>query len=304
MNWQLLVAAPVIGFVGMMSGGYWGVGCGWIVVPTMLILGFDPLAAVGIGLLQMFPSTILTVIRQAPEIGWRKGEPGRSIALPLGAGAVLTSLAGRGLNGELVARFGAAPINWALMIVIALIAVQTLATRTRCYDDRMPEITPHRIRIAFGTGLATGLLSSMLGLGGGILIRPLLTGGFRVPEYYTSRIVRLLVLLTTFSGGLTYLFGSGSFDWTIFSISMLVAAGGIVGFPLGARLHRIVYDAGYAQHIHKSFAVVAVAVLTNTLLNMYGYATASRRAMLVVAALLTIYLALFAHYAWRHPKQR
>ena len=36
------VAAPLVGFLGMMSGGYWGVGCGWIVVPTMLIFGMSP----------------------------------------------------------------------------------------------------------------------------------------------------------------------------------------------------------------------------------------------------------------------
>ena len=50
-------------------------------------------------------------------------------------------------------------------------------------------------------GLVTGIVSSMLGVGGGLLIRPLLTSGFKVPEYYTSRIVRLLVLVTTVTGG-------------------------------------------------------------------------------------------------------
>ena len=46
---SLWIAGPLIGFVGMMSGGFWGVGCGWIVVPAMLILGFDPLDA-GLGI--------------------------------------------------------------------------------------------------------------------------------------------------------------------------------------------------------------------------------------------------------------
>ena len=94
MNPVLFIAGPLLGFVGMLSGGYWGVGCGWIVVPVLLILGFEPLDAVGIGLLQMVPSTLLTVMRQAPEIGWKPGEPGRSLAIPVGIGALLTSLCG------------------------------------------------------------------------------------------------------------------------------------------------------------------------------------------------------------------
>ncbi len=297
------IAAPIVGFLGMMSGGYWGVGCGWIVVPTMLIFGMTPFEAVGIGLLQMVPSTILTVSKQAPEIGWKRGEPGRSLALPLGLGAMLTSLLGKSLNTELIRIFGSArPIQWMLIFFITFIVVQTALSRTACYTDKMPEITPGKSRIAFGTGVATGIVSSMLGLGGGIFVRPLLTSGFRIPEYYTSRIVRLIVLVTTVTGGITYLIAPNGFELKIFGLSMLVALGGIFGFPLGAKLHRIVYDAGYAQHIHKSFAIIAATVPVNTLFSILGWINLSRCLMLVIAILLALYLALFSLYAQKHPK--
>lgn len=299
MSLELWIVGPLIGLIGMMSGGYWGVGCGWIVVPTMLILGFSPFEAVGIGLLQMAPSTLPTVIRQFPEIGWGPGSAGRCLALPLGTGAMLTSLAGKSINARLFDRFGAAPLSLMLCAVILAIAVQTLCSRTRCYDDELPPLTPRMGRIAFGTGLATGLLSSMLGVGGGILIRPLLTGGFKLPEYFTSRLVRLLVLLTTVTGGATYLVQSGKFDRTIFLASMLVAAGGMFGFPLGVKMHRIVYEAGYAQHIHKSFAFIAFALLLNTVFNLAGLTALSRVSMLLIGAGLTCYLAGFSLYARR-----
>ena len=138
MSLELWIVGPLIGFIGMMSGGYWGVGCGWIVVPTMLILGFSPFEAVGIGLLQMAPSTLPTVIRQFPEIGWGPGSAGRCLALPLGTGAMLTSLAGKSINSRLFDRFGAAPLSLMLCAVILAIAVQTLCSRTRCYDDELP----------------------------------------------------------------------------------------------------------------------------------------------------------------------
>ena len=227
MNPVLFIAGPLLGFVGMLSGGYWGVGCGWIVVPVLLILGFEPLDAVGIGLLQMVPSTLLTVMRQAPEIGWKPGEPGRSLAIPVGIGALLTSLCGKTINHRLYELCGAAPLQWMLIGLITFIAVQTLCSRTRCYNDTMPPVTPFRSRIAFATGLVTGLVSSLLGVGGGLLIRPLLTSGFQVPEYYTSRIVRLLVLVTTVTGGVTYLVSATGFNWQMFGAAMLIAVGGI-----------------------------------------------------------------------------
>ena len=303
MDLSFYFIGPLIGFIGMMSGGYWGVGCGWIVVPTMLILGCDPMQAVGIGLLQMVPSTILTVSKQAPQIGWKKGAPGLSLALPIGIGAALTSLCGKSINAKLIALTGDARwLQWMLIAIITIIIFQTLASKTACYNDEMPPISAGKSRIAFVMGLVTGILSSMLGIGGGLLIRPLLTSGFRVPEYYTSRIVRLLVLVTTVTGGLTYLIARSGFEWHMFAISMLVAVGGIFGFPLGAKLHTIIYDNGYAQHIHKSFAVVAIAVLANTVLNMYGHPEISRYLMLAIAVGLVLYLAVFTVYAKKKPR--
>ena len=126
-----------------------------------------------------------------------------------------------------------------------------------------------------------------------------LTGGFKLPEYFTSRLVRLLVLLTTVTGGATYLVQSGKFDRTIFLASMLVAAGGMFGFPLGVKMHRIVYEAGYAQHIHKSFAFIAFALLLNTVFNLAGLTALSRVSMLLIGAGLTCYLAGFTLYARR-----
>ncbi len=302
MNPVLWVAGPLIGFIGMMSGGYWGVGCGWIVTPTMLMLGFSPLQAVGIGLLQMVIPTLPTVIRQFSEIGWGAHSVGRLLAIPLVLGAILTSLVGKPINTWLIGRFGSAPLGIMLCIVIMIIAVQTLCSRTKSYGDALPDPSLKMAQIAFGTGLVTGLVSSLLGVGGGIITRPILTSGFKVPEYYTSRIVRLTLLLTTTVGGITYLIRSGKIEQEILLSALLVATGGFFGFPLGAKLHKIVYDAGYAQYIHKSFAVIALALLLNFGLNLVGFKEASRITMLGIGVALSCYLISFAIYAKAHPR--
>ncbi len=298
---MIYIVAPLVGFIGMMGGGYWGVGCGWVVVPTMMIFGVDTLSAVGIGLLQMVPSTILTVRKQFPEIGWAKKGYGWSLAVPIGAGALLTSLIGKEVNSEIVEWCGSRPIQWFLIIFIGLIAVQTISSRPVSDDGGSPSISHRKSGIAFVTGLATGLVSSMLGVGGGILIRPLLVSGFKVPEYFTSRIVRLLVLVTTATGGLTYLFRAGGIDYHVLGLSALVAAGGVFGFPLGAKMHGIVCKAGYAKHIHKSFGIVTISVPVSTILDMYGYGWLSRILMPATALVLGIYLWRFTRHAAKHP---
>ncbi|MEI3001096.1 MAG: sulfite exporter TauE/SafE family protein [Victivallis sp.] len=136
MSQLLWIAGPLIGLVGMMSGGFWGVGCGWIVVPAMLILGFEPFDAVGISLLQMVPATIPTVVRQFPEIGWKKDQPGRLVVIPLAAGAIGASFFGKLLNEELFRFFGSPDVlQWMLAGFILLIGVQTACSTTRVYAD-------------------------------------------------------------------------------------------------------------------------------------------------------------------------
>lgn len=298
----IYIIAPLIGFIGMMSGGYWGVGCGWVIVPTMLIFGEDTLSAVGIGLLQMIPSTVFTTVRQLPEIGWKRGSFGLSLALPICGGALLTSLFGKKLNTMIIELAGSPrPIQWFLVVFIGLIAIQTLFSSTASYDAPLAKINGKQSLIALITGMITGLISSMLGVGGGILIRPLLSSFFKLKEYFTSRISRFLVLVTSITGGTTYLLKSGVIDWHMLALAGAIAAGGMFGFPLGSRIHHIVYEGGYAQHIHKSFGIVTIAVPVSTILKMYDYALLSQIVMLTVAFALGAYLLLFAQYVKKHP---
>ncbi|MDR0931475.1 MAG: sulfite exporter TauE/SafE family protein [Victivallales bacterium] len=299
----LWVAGPLIGLIGMMSGGFWGVGCGWIVVPTMLILGFDPLDAVGIGLLQMVPSTIPTVVRQFPEIGWQVNQPGRVLVIPLAVGAIGASLFGKMFNEELFQLFGGAGVlQWMLAAFILVIALQTACSHTLVNADEFPAFSTSKKFGVFGVGAVTGVLSSMLGVGGGLLMRPVLTSGFKIPEYFTSRIVRLMVTLTTLSGGITYLFHADAVVWPVLWGAILVSLGGFVGFPLGTWMHKIAFDAGYAQHIHKSFSIPAGAMFVNTILNVTGFREISRVAMVIIALGVAAGLIGFTRYAGKHPR--
>lgn len=299
---MIYIVAPLIGFVAMMSGGYWGVGSGWIIAPTMLIFGEDTFSAIGISLLQMIPSTIMTTTKQIPQIGWQRGGFGWALAVPICGGALLTSLLGKDFNAVIVEWAGnERPIQWFLVIFIGIIAIQTIFSRTAEYGAPVPVIKTKQSIIALVAGLFTGLISSMLGVGGGILVRPLLSSFFKLQEYFTSRIARFLVLITSIVGGTTYLLKSGVVDWHMLGLAGAIAAGGMFGFPLGSKIHHMVYENGYAQHIHKSFGIVTIVVPLSTILKMYDYTLASQVMVLTMAFLLGLYLILFASYTKKYP---
>eukprot|EP01064_Diplonema_japonicum_P021466 TRINITY_DN31015_c0_g1_i1.p1 TRINITY_DN31015_c0_g1~~TRINITY_DN31015_c0_g1_i1.p1 ORF type:complete len:274 (+),score=55.32 TRINITY_DN31015_c0_g1_i1:44-823(+) len=83
-----------------------------------------------------------------------------------------------------------------------------------------------------GVGACAGFLGSMVGLGGGLVAIPLLTGALKLTQHQAHGTSLAAVTATGAAGALSY--GSvGSVDMVA---AMAIAAGGMATAPLGARL--------------------------------------------------------------------
>ena len=301
--WYLYFILPIIGFVGMFAGGYWGVGCGWLIVPVMLIFGFSPAEAVGVSLLQMVPSTLPVASKDFTKVNWGRRSFGRTIILPLGLGCFITAFTGRIINAYLYKFFGSAALMIIFCLVNLFIGYQTLFTTPIKNENYLPNFTRKQSWGAFFGGLGTGIFSSLLGIGGAMIIRPILVNIFKVPEQWTARAVRLLLLLTTSTGGLFYVISSGKqVGLEIFVLTLIISAGGMMGFPLGVKCNNIVCANGYAQILQRSFVVIPCIVLSNTILKLLGLTALSRVLSLTFAVLLFIYIVAFTFYTKKNRK--
>ena len=136
-----------------------------------------------------------------------------------------------------------------------------------------------------------------------MIIRPILVNIFKVPEQWTARAVRILLLLTTSTGGMFYVISSGAqTGLEIFVLTLIIAAGGMMGFPLGVKCNNIVCANGYSEILQKSFVVIPVIVLSNTILKLLGLAEISRVLSLTFAVLLFIYIVVFTFYTKKSKK--
>ncbi|MDD2524344.1 MAG: sulfite exporter TauE/SafE family protein [Endomicrobiaceae bacterium] len=300
MDTYLFFILPLIGFVGMFSGGYWGVGCGWLIVPTMLIFGFTPNEAVGVGLLQIVPSILPSIKKDVSSLDWHKGSVAVKLVIPLAVGVFLLAFSGKYINKFFYVRFGSLPLLMIFCVFMIFLALIVLFGKANEYENNIPTVTNKHSTIAFFIGAVTGVFSSVLGIGGALFFRPVLINFFKIPENITSKAVRILLLVATFTGGMFYTFSDGKPNYKILGLSLVIAAGGIIGFPLGIRVHNIIVNNGYSKYINKSFAVVTFIVLTNTVLNIFGYITFSRYLMIIIAVLLFVSINLFKIYTNRH----
>lgn len=304
MEWYTYIIFPVIGFIGMFCGGFWSVGCGWLIVPTMLIFGFQPLEAVGAALLQMVFSTAPTVLKEVKNTSWAKFSVMRALALPMAIGVVSTAFSGRLINAYLYNRFGSKALLCLFVFVMLFIGSQSLFGKTAKNQNEKPNISKLQSIIALFCGMFVGVVSSVLGISGALIFRPVIINGFKIAEKYATKAVRFLLLTATISGSLFYLFAGGKFHTHILLLGVLIAVGGAFGFPLGVRCGKIVIKRGYVKILQKSFGSIILIIITNAVLNLLDYITFSRYLMIICAIVLFISINLFTFYTVKHPRAK
>lgn len=302
MAWYIYLIFPVIGFIGMLCGGFWSVGCGWLIVPTMLIFGFQPLEAVGAALLQMVFSTAPTVLKEMPKISWSKFSVMRSLALPMAIGVVLTAFSGRLINDYLYDKFGSKALLCLFVFVMLFIGFQSLFGKTAQNQNEEPNISKKQSFIALFCGMSVGVVSSVLGISGALVFRPIIINGFKITERHAAQAVRFLLLVATISGSMFYLFGGGKFHHNILLLGLLIALGGAFGFPLGVKYGSIVLKNGYVKILQKSFGSIILIIITNAILNLLDFVTFSRYLMIICAIILFAFINFFTLYTAKHPR--
>lgn len=262
----LLSALAAMGLgIGVLSGLF-GVGGGFMVVPLLsLAFGLDYRIAVG-------SSLAFTVGTGAGGLAahWRAGNVAVKTMLIIAGGAVC----GAPLGGMLVDYFHdvLGPARFTSMmdvLFIALLAVVAGLLLRRTPDRQGPTLLQmiplptyihiqaanlHRVSLPGLTavGLLSGLLSGMMGVGGGVILVPLLMVVVGLNAHQAIGTSLGVVLLASISGTIKYgLDGSASL-W----IAMALLVGSALGVQVGVWLCR---KLGAGQ-LRRWFAILVIAM--------------------------------------------
>lgn len=302
--------SPLVGFCAMLAGGFWGLGGGWFVVPVLLTLGISNPVAAGASLLQMLPSTFLTVMRQFKSIGWGKNSWGINIALPICGMAFIGGFFGRPL-GVLIEDFfnSRKPHQCIYLILLGFILYKTFTHKP---SEKSPDanLIPASSPVKTGIiGFIVGVLSSLLGIGGGTITRPVMKSYLHVPEVFTGKIARLAVFTTALAGTTSYLMqietlkpGDPGTDSLI--LGLLMASGGFIGFPLGAWLHSKVVTSGHDEKAAHSFSYVVILVILSLSFKIINQVAISQIIILTCGVFLLSFLPIFTIWSCKNPSTK
>lgn len=242
------LAAAGVGFVAGYLSGQFGIGGGMITTPAIrLILGGSELIAVGTPLPVIIPTAITGVIEYH-----RRGLLDARVGLTLGAvgtafsvlGAWLTSLVG----GDVVLYLTAALIAWTAfdMAHLALRPEQAAHVTAARAGRRGSWLWLAAI------GAITGVYSGFLGLGGGLVVVPVLIRFLGFDAKHAVGTSLLAVLILAVPGTIAhYLLGH---------IDVTIALGMSLGVFPGAMLGARVTAASQEKTVRMAFSVMLLLV--------------------------------------------
>ena len=190
--WGWLVA---IGLIAGFLSGMFGVGGGILVVPALIYLvHLDPKLAAGTSLLAILPVSVVGCITYA--IG---GHVDVLLALILAAG----SIGGAQVGARLLAKISRRALTWAFIAFLVVVIVSLfLVIPSR---DAMVQYSIGPVLGFVVLGFCTGVLSGLLGIGGGVVVVPMLVVVFGASDLIAKGSSLLMMIATSMSGTISNL---------------------------------------------------------------------------------------------------
>jgi hypothetical protein len=291
-----LVSLPGVLALGALVGyvaGLFGAGGGFLLTPLLVVVFDVPVPlAVGSGLCQMTGTATAAYLRHR-----RHGSGEARIGVLMGAGSLLGVDAGARLLATLTAA-GAVTVAgrevslvWLVIqssftALLLVVAIAYLVSRTperellgharpgplarwsfgpRATLPSVPELRPSGAIVA-QLGLGLGFVSGLLGIGGGIILTPLLTAGLGLTMRQAAGTGLSVLLISAFAGTAKHAL-AGNVDLPL-TVALLVTSS--LSAQIGARATRRIAPG----RLRRGFALVilaaAAAVVWHVLAKLFG----------------------------------
>lgn len=243
-NHQATLALVGLGLVAGTMGGLLGIGGGVLIVPGLVFLVcFDQHKAHGTSLVSALALALAGLLRYSHDgnVDWR-------LALGIAAGGIVGAIFGaraaNAVNATVLRRIFAA-----FLLIVSIRMVLTgmdEASHSPATALLLSPNMPAYWAVAVVTGLVTGFVSGMLGVGGGVVMIPAMVLLVGVSQK-TAQGISLAAMIPTALSGIRVHRSAGNVDLRVGKWTALGAAGGaLIGATAASHLANSVLQFAFA----------------------------------------------------------
>ena len=243
------------------AGGICGIGGGVIIKPVVDSLGVLSVSALSfLSGLTVLSMSCISVYKQRK----RRLVDGKT-GTPLAVGAAIGGLIGKAIFDVIKSSVGEAPVGLIQSIALGIITLLTLL-----YMLYRTKITTHHIKnplLCALIGLALGVMSSFLGIGGGPINLCVLYFFFSMDTKKAAANSLYIILFSQFASVLSTA-AQGRIPQFSYLLLLLMVAGGVLGGMLGHKLNEKLS----ARQVDKLFSALLIVIVLICVYNAWRFA--------------------------------
>ncbi|ASJ14149.1 sulfite exporter TauE/SafE family protein [Thermococcus radiotolerans] len=238
-------------FIGILAALF-GLGGGFLIVPTLNFLGVEIHHAVGTSSAAVVFTSLSSAVAYSRQ---------RRIHYKAGLLLASTAVIGAYIGAWLTSFISAAQLKVIFGLALIMVAVRIYRKKTAEPSEvRLEDVEVNYKLVPLG-GFFAGIASGLLGVGGGIINVPFLTY-LGLPIHYAVATSSFAIVFTATAGALKhYAMGNVETQWLV-----LLVPGLIIGAQLGARIAKRTR----ADSLKKAFAVVMALLALRMILKGLG----------------------------------
>jgi len=229
--------------VGLLSG-FLGIGGGTILIPILLLLGYATKDAIGISVVQMVFSSVY-----GSYLNNKKGTLDISLVFTIGIGGFFGAL----LSGYAAALFSAKTLEIIFLVFVVFAIVRMLFIKLHESEEkRLNKI------YLFLIGAVVGVMSMTIGIGGSIMLVPILVGFLHVELKKAVSAGLFFVVFSSVSGLISH-FLNGHVD---FKSGIIIGFASLFGVYIGIHLKDKVSNV-FQKRVLVGFYLLIIIYLIN-----------------------------------------
>jgi uncharacterized membrane protein YfcA len=242
-----LISAIIAGIFTGFASGFFGIGGGTILVPTLLFLGFPLKEAIGISVTQMMMSSIY-----GSFLNYKKGLLKIKNGISLGVGGAVGAM----LSGIIVKYTPKEILGFIFLTLVFIAIVRFFITVEE--PEYEPPIDNKKL---FFIGLFVGMIAISVGVGGAILITPILVGFLKYKLKTTVSLSLFFVVFSSVSG-----FISQSLAGHInYKVGFTIGIASLIGTYFGIKA----YHTMHPKHHKKLLLIWYIGVFVSMVYKLY-----------------------------------